>query len=404
MQADLILTKGKTFWNNNNKNFKRYPSLNENINCEVVVVGGGITGCLTSYYLTQFNIDTVLIEKNQIGTGSTSASTCLLQYEIDTDLNKLIHLIGEKKAVRAFKLCQKSIDNIENIVLNINQRCDFERKDSLYLCSSTKDIKNMKKEFLCRKKYGFDVNFLEKQEIENMFSFSASCGIISHNCGEIDPLQFSHALLKSSLKNTGRVYENTTAVSFDYYNNSIKVNTGLGYSINCRKLVIASGYSSIDFLNLNDRVHLNTTYSIATNKLDSFKGWKDTCIIWESNRPYSYLRTTSDNRILIGGLDEPYTISSPNDPLLTSKSDALLKKLKEMFPHLPSTYIDYAWSGVFAETKTGLGFIGKHPKLPNTYVNMGFGGNGTTYSVIGAEIIKDLILYDNNPDANIFSF
>lgn len=398
----MILTSGNTYWNNINKNLKRYPSLNQNINCDVVVIGGGITGCLTLYYLSQFNIDSVLIEKNLIGNGSTSASTGLLRYEVDTDLHTLINKIGEKKAVRAFKLCQKAIDDIENIIYNMNQLCDFERKDSLYLCSNNKDESKIRKEYETRKKYGFDVDFYQKSDIESLFSFSAPCGIYSYNCGQIDPLLFSHTLLKNTQKKNAKIYENTSAASFDYFKNSVRVHINNGPYINCKKIVMATGYSSVKYMDMKNKVNLNKTYSIATNRINNFDSWPNKCSIRETCRPDTYIRSTIDNRILIGGLNEPYKVTSKEDPLIEAKSNSLLDKLNSMLPELPSPKIDYSWLGLFAETKTGLGFIGKHPKYPNTYMNFGFGANGTTMSVIGAQIIKDLILYDSNPDADIF--
>lgn len=398
----MVLKSSNTYWNNINKNSKIYPSLNQNINCDVVIIGGGITGCLTLYYLSQFNIDAVLIEKNLIGNGSTSASTGLLRYETDIDLHTLINKIGEKKAIRAFKLCQKSIDDIENIIHNVKQLCDFERKDSLYLCSSKKDVAKMRKEYETRKEHGFKVNFLEKSDIESLFSFTSPCGIYSYDCGQIDPLLFSHSLLKNAQKKNSKIYENTSAYSFDYFKNSIRVNTNNKCNINCKKIVLAAGYSSLEYMDINNKINLKTTHSIATNKLSNFEGWPNKCFIWESSRPYTYLRTTLDNRIIVGGLDEPFKITSKKDSFIASKSYSLLDNLNSMFPKLQKPEIDYAWSRVFAETKNGLGFIGKHPKYPNTYMSFGFGTNGTTFSVIGAQIIKDLILYDNNPDADIF--
>ncbi|GAA0181650.1 FAD-dependent oxidoreductase [Clostridium sediminicola] len=394
----MVITSGNTYWNNINKNFKRYPSLNQNINCDVVIVGGGITGCLTLYYLSQFNINAVLIEKNIIGNGSTSASTGLLRYETDMDLHSLINKIGEKKAVRVYKLCQKAIDDIENIIYNVKQLCDFERKDSLYLCSSQGNVSKMRKEYRTRKEQGFKVSFLEKSDIESLFSFTSPCGIYSYDCGQFDPLLFSHSLLKNSQRDNSKIYENTSVYSFDYFKNSVRVNLDNGSYINCKKIVMAAGYSSVKYLDMENKVNLSRSHSIVTNRLKSFNGWSKKCSIRKGCSPYTYIRSTIDNRVLIDGLNEPFG----EDFIIDAKSNILLDKLNSMFPQLPNPKIEYSWSEIFTDIKNGFGFIGKHPKYPNTYMNFGFGSNGTTFSVIGAQIIKDLILYDNNPDADIF--
>ncbi|MGB8000123.1 MAG: FAD-binding oxidoreductase, partial [Anaerobacillus sp.] len=133
-----------------------------------------------------------------------------------------------------------------------------------------------------------------------------------------------------------------------------------------------------------------------TEPIDHFTGWHNRSLIWETDRPYHYLRTTSDNRILIGGLDAKLT----KEEQLEKNSQLLLDKLHMMFPEI-TTSIAFAWSAVFGSTKDGLPFIGKHPKYEGVYFMLGYGGNGTVYSMLGAELLKDLILYGHHPAMNI---
>ncbi|WP_461207089.1 NAD(P)/FAD-dependent oxidoreductase [Clostridium sp. DL1XJH146] len=399
----MDLINGSTYWDKINSNLKGYPSLNKNIDCDVVIVGGGITGCLMLYYLTEYSVDAVLIEENTVCSGSTCASTCLLQYEIDTDLIKLIDIVGKDKAVRSYKLCQKAIDDIERIIININGICNFEKKDSLYLCSNKMDEENLRDEYQTRKKYGFDVELLERVDIERLYPFTSECGIYSKIGGQIDPVNFCNILLKHCFKKGAKIYENTKAQSFDFYSNDVKINLSTDSYVKCKNLIFCTGYNSNSMMGKKNLVTLNSTYSIATNKINDFSSWYNRSLIWETARPYTYIRTTSDNRIIAGGFDDNFINLERREANLKFKSKYLINKLKSLFPEMDDIKADYAWAGVFGETKDGLPYIGKHPTYPNTYLNLGFGGNGVTFSVIGAQIIKDLILYNNNPDANIFS-
>ena len=89
-----------------------YPKLERNISTDVLVLGGGISGALTAHYLVSEGVDCVLIDARTIGLGSTCASTALLQYEIDVSLHQLIQLIGERAAVRSYKLCEAAIKKL----------------------------------------------------------------------------------------------------------------------------------------------------------------------------------------------------------------------------------------------------------------------------------------------------
>ena len=74
--------KGDCIFIKQNKKFKQYNYLTENLECDVLVVGGGATGAILGYYFTKNNINTVIIEKSRIGHCSTSITTSLLQYEM----------------------------------------------------------------------------------------------------------------------------------------------------------------------------------------------------------------------------------------------------------------------------------------------------------------------------------
>src|SRR5687767_8584376 len=92
-----------------------FPTLRENITTDVLVIGGGITGALISHRLCKAGLDVTLVEKQHVAHGSTSASTAMLQYEIDTPLFELIEKRGEQNALRAYTLCLEAIQKIADL-------------------------------------------------------------------------------------------------------------------------------------------------------------------------------------------------------------------------------------------------------------------------------------------------
>lgn len=95
----MKLTSSHPFWSVNNGLPADYPSLQRDVSCEAVVIGGGITGELAAVHLVEAGVKTLLIDKRDICTGSTSASTALLQYEIDVPLRELIKKVGPATAM-----------------------------------------------------------------------------------------------------------------------------------------------------------------------------------------------------------------------------------------------------------------------------------------------------------------
>ena len=124
---------------------------------------------------------------------------------------------------------------------------------------------------------------------------------------------------------------------------------------------------------------------------------------WESGSPYLYLRTTSEGRIIVGGEDEDFVNAKRRDALISQKTRTLVKKFGRLFPDL-KLEVAYAWAGTFGESKDGLAYIGVHPLFPHCYSALGYGGNGITYSIIAAELIRDQYLGRSNHDAQLFRF
>src|ERR1700760_4266655 len=84
--------------------------LRKSMECDVLIVGAGITGALIANELTDENRQVIVIDHRDVALGSTSASTALLQYEIDRDLTELIELVGLERAQIAYRAGIESID------------------------------------------------------------------------------------------------------------------------------------------------------------------------------------------------------------------------------------------------------------------------------------------------------
>src|SRR5690349_16746937 len=115
----MELVAGYPFWLIKNGLQYSYPKLLENKECDVVIMGGGISGALTAFHLIQSGFECILADSRTIGLGSTCASTSLLQYELDLPLHKLKKTIGEYKAIRSYQLCSEAIDKLINIMSEI---------------------------------------------------------------------------------------------------------------------------------------------------------------------------------------------------------------------------------------------------------------------------------------------
>jgi glycine/D-amino acid oxidase-like deaminating enzyme len=379
-----------------------YPSLQQDVKTDIAIIGAGISGALIAWKLCQAGFKTIIVDRRHAGTGSTAASTALLQYEIDIPLHQLIDRVGEKNAVRSYLLCRDAIDELQKICNYLQQPGIFIPKPSFQFASFKKDIAGLKKEFLLRKQAGIRLEWLQQKDIIEKFGFSKTAGLLSKDGAEADAYQITHAILKKCMRKGLKVYDNTEVTRISHQKKGVELGTADHKKIKAKKLIIACGYESQRYLPKRVEI-LHSTYAIASEPFAEKNFWYGNALIWETANPYLYLRCTSDNRIIAGGKDVPFTNPVKRDSLLSIKAKALERSFTALFPG-KIFRTDFKWAGNFASSKDGLPYIGAVSTRPHTYFALGFGGNGITFSVIAAGIIKDLLSGKMNRDVNIFSF
>lgn len=398
----MNLKSGLPFWLIKNGLSKDYLRLEENIETEVLIIGSGITGALAAHFLCEAGVKCVIVDKRMASTGSTTASTAQLQYEIDIFLFELIEKIGEENAVKAYRKCLESIFTLQKIIKDFNIDGDFTMKSSLYLASDTKGAKDLHKEYETRKKYGLPVEFLDEKELKKKFNINRKAALYNNCSAQADTFKLCQALIHYHKENSGLVvYDHTEVISIENKKNFIVAHTEKKNTITAKKIIAAPGFESESLLD-EKVMKLNSTYVFVSKPLKEEQLWNERCLIWETARPYIYIRTTEDNRIMVGGFDEPFQDPARRDKLMEKKTALIMKRFKKLFPE-SQIELDFYWCGTFGETKDGLPFIGEHKSHPNMYFALGYGGNGITFSVIAAEIIRDLYL-GNTVDSDLFSF
>ena len=167
---------------------------------------------------------------------------------------------------------------------------------------------------------------------------------------------------------------------------------------------MAAGYGNQQWL--SQRVARNrSSYAFVTDPLhDTDVGALKHTMMWETARPYLYVRTTADGRVVAGGEDDSIDIPARRDARVLSKMDTLLKKIAKVMPDVRLRPV-FAWGGTFAETADGLPFFGTHSEHgPRVAFAMAYGGNGITYSAIGAGLLRAQLEGRAHPLSDLFGF
>jgi glycine/D-amino acid oxidase-like deaminating enzyme len=399
----MKLRSGEAYWLLKNGIINSYPSLRENISCDVLVVGGGITGSLIAFQLSSEGYKVVLIDKRDVSLGSTCATTALLQYEIDEPLYRLIDIVGKEAAADSYKEGIASIKKLEKLVNRIGMDCGFENKDSCYVAHNSKSMEWLAKEFESRLSMGIQVKWLTELQLWDSYAVNGMGAILSRSGASVDSYRLAHNLMAYAKRHFGlEIYDHTEMINVEYDARKNYVYTDDSFLITADSIVYATGYETKELLK-DKIVELNSTYACVSEPLAELPGHLSNTIFWDTQDPYLYVRSTSDNRIIVGGADEPFENAKKRDSIIEKKGFALIEMFNELMPTV-NIIPDFCWAGTYGVTKDALPYIGSHPDFPRSYFVLGFGGNGITFSIMGMKIISDALSGRSNKFLEYFKF
>ncbi|EEM90622.1 FAD-dependent oxidoreductase [Bacillus thuringiensis serovar vazensis] len=396
----MNLITGKLFWNRG-VSVPCYPPLENDMICDVLVVGSGEAGAHIAYFLAKIGMSVMLIEKREIACGSTFANVGLLQFFHDKSLTSLIHTFGEEKGVRAYKLCYEALRTMEKVVSNLDIDPQFIPRNSLYYASKSEDVSSLQEEYNTLQKYGFPVEYFTEVDIKERYSFTKQAALYTHGDAEVNPYLLAHSLLHKANQMGAIIHEHTEVIHIKKRQNDLICYTKTGNQIVAKNIIMATGYEAL-FGKKEKNTTVETSYAVVTNEIDQFEGWHERSLIWETARPYLYFRTYK-NRIMVGGLDEAMQIQSIGDTKLLHKRDILINIVREMFPQYKNIQAEYYWAAAFGSSHDGLPILKEDKKIHNLFYALLHGGNGTVYGMVFAKIFEQLFTNKEREDFSLFN-
>lgn len=375
-------------------------ALPEKIKCDVIVAGAGISGLLTAYELWKNHISVCIVEENKVAQGSTLASTGIIQYSSDISLTDLRARIGREKADCFYLASADAVHQIKAIAdLLLDEVADshFVYTPSIKFASSKDDVIQINQQYNAFKSIHVPCELIGTTQLEKILPNIHTEAIKTIEDAVLNPYLFVKYLATFLLRQGVPIYEHAK-LSYNEENHSYLINANI--PVISEHIIYTIGYQPEQLQEPDIYPILNRSYVIATEPIKQLEeNYAHKQIIWETNHPYLYVRSTVDQRLIIGGLDEKIATPNENPVEIKKKNKLLLAALKNLYPKLEPT-IAYSWNATFAESKDVLPFIGPSYTYKNRSYLCGYGGNGTVYSMLGAHLLSSYITspeqYKNN--------
>lgn len=350
-----------------------YPSLNGDLETDVTVIGGGMAGLLTAFFLQQRDVKVVVLEASRIGSGQTKHTTAKITSQHNLIYAQLLEKFGKEKATQYAQANQRAIDEYRRIISEKKIHCDFKIQPA-YLYTE-KQASLLRKEADAALLLGLPAEFLSRP------GFPASGALRFRDQAQFHPLHFLKAISKDLM-----IYEKTPVYNVE----GNKVMTPYG-SVHSNKVVFATHFP---FLNHPGyyfmRMHQERSYVIALENAPFQEG------MFLGIDPDGLSLRHSKNITLLGGGSHRTGENSAG-----GKYEQLRKAAKRLWPE--SQEIAH-WSAQDCISMDGVPYIGAFSSsTPDWYVATGFGKWGMTSSMVAAMVLCDEILGIRSPYSPVFS-
>ena len=401
MPRKLDLRTGRPVWSAYRAPAVPTSVLTRDARTDVLVIGMGISGAMMAEALTALCRDVICIDRRGPLKGSTAATTALVQFEIDQPLSILSKMVGNAKARQAWRRSRLAISNLAARIAELGINCGMNRAQSLYLAGTVLGPSQLRAEAEARQQAGIAATYLTSRQLADDYSVARDGAILSHGNIALDPRKLTAGLLLKALGRRARLHAPAEAIGMEDHADKVIVATKGGPTVTASHVVLATGYELLDVVPATAH-RIISTWAIATAPQPR-RLWPRRAFLWEASDPYLYVRATADGRVICGGEDEDFSDETRRDELIASKSARIATKLGRLFPDL-DVRPEFAWTGSFGTTTTGLPYIGAIARHPRIHAVMGYGGNGITFSQLASEIVPAAISGLDDTDADLFSF
>lgn len=353
----------------------RRQSLQKDIASEAVVIGGGMAGILTAYFLEKRGVHTVVLEADRMGSGQTGGTTAKITLQHGLFYHRMTGLVGRERMAGYAAANREAVDNYRRIVEEERISCDFQRAGAFLY--SRKDVRPLEEELAAAKQLGIEAIMTDKAELP----FPVAGALEFPAQAMFHPLEFLEKIAEDLT-----VYEHTRAVSVE--GNTVVTDRG---RVKGKYIIFATHYPFINFPGYYFlRLHQERSYCIALKNAPHLDG------MYYGIDPNGLSFRSAGDYLLLGGLGHR---TGEN-----RKGGQYQKLWKAAQAYYPGCTVEKRWSAQDCVTVDGIPYIGRYSAArPQWYAATGFHKWGMTGSMVSAMLISDLITEGKSPYEKIFT-
>jgi glycine/D-amino acid oxidase-like deaminating enzyme len=333
----------------------------------VVIVGGGLTGCLTAYAFAAAGVKVVLLEAERIAHGGSGRGPGILKGEAGPSYRDLEARHGRKAARSMFESIRRGVLDFAATARRLGLRAGVETVDALRVVPPLRsDEKALARDATLRREAGLDAVWLRAATAARESTVEgARAAVRFHEWGVADPYRAAIGALRAAEARGAAAFERSPVRRIKVRRKDLEI-TAEGATITADTVVICTGEPTDLHRPLKRHVRLDDRYAALTDRLPAAarRAIAGGIVITDTDAPPHVVRWTGEGQLLVAGGDQPRQPARSRDKVIVQRTGQLMYELSRLFPAMSGVQPLYGWDQPLATTGDGVMYAGPHRNYP----------------------------------------
>ena len=373
---------------------------------DVVIIGGGLTGCATAYAFAAAGVKVVLLEAGQIGRGNSGNASGWISEDPGVPFADLEKAVGLRGARRAWQGWRRAALEFASLLRRLNVKCSLEARPALTTAATPDQITRLTREQKARRAAGLDAPLLNARAIASELGLDAGAAVRAKDGAILDPYRACLGLAAAAAERGAALFEKSPVTTITFNRKTVEIFTASG-RLRANRVVVATGTPTPLFKALVRHFWLRSTYLALTApvpaKIRAQLG-RRAAVVRDSAEPPHVIRWVGDDRLLVTGADGESPPQRLRDKVVVQRTGQLMYELSTLYPDISGLQPAYGWAADYALAANGLPCIGPHRNFPHHLFAFGDASHSVTGSYLASRVLLRHHFEEMDPADAVFGF
>jgi glycine/D-amino acid oxidase-like deaminating enzyme len=363
-----------------------HPRLRGEHDCDVAIMGAGLTGAATAYACAVAGLTTIVLEADRVGSGATGRSAGLLLPEPGPAFRDLVQAHGLRVGRTMFESWRRASLDAAALLRRLSIQCALTPVDSV---TSSRDEKLLRRDYDARTAAGIEARWLTAKQVRGSLQLDATASVRSSDAFGLDPFRACLGMALAARKRGVTFAERTPVRKVTFGKRGVEV-TAEGAVVRAQTAIVTTGSATAEFKPLRRHFTYRERYLVLTEPVPAAirkQLLPAGVTLRDTQEPEHRLRWTADNRLLVAGADQDETPARTRAAVLVQRTGQLMYELLTMYPAISGLRPEFGWDVQYGDTADGVPYIGAHRNYPNHLFALGGKSHSLTGAFLAARIL-----------------